>query len=258
MESATAAAVPHPQFTPPYSMLLIGPSNSGKSSWLLKLLANLDAMHTRRIDHVLLCYDHYQPVYDQMRAMCPRPIQFTQGFPYSLLSELNNQRSPADVDANPPQTLLIMDDLMLSAKMNDLAALFTFGRHQGINPILVLHNLTHKGRGGDAGGLLTINRNCSYRVLFSIPSDVQNVRTIQTQMFPHLPRFLMDVYQDACCSRPYGYLVLDSRPTSDNDARAYSNIWPGEQASFYIAPNCRRHELTIPGDQQVPIDYFAS
>jgi len=155
----------------------------------------------------------------------------------------------------PPQTLLILDDMMTTVNMASIAPLFLKGRHPGINPILVLHNLTHRGRNSQNGALTTINRNCSYRVIFSIPSDMNNIRTLQTQMFPHLPRFLIDVYQDACCDRPYGYLVLDSRPTSDNNARAYTRIWPGEEAEFYLSPNHRANQLTIPGNRKIDINY---
>jgi hypothetical protein len=112
--------------------------------------------------------------------------------------------------------------------------------------VLVLHNLTFKGK-GQAGGLVTINRCCSYRVLFSIPSDVHNVRTLQTQMFPQWPGYLMAAYQNACCEQPYGYLVLDGRPTADNNARLYTKIWPGEEPEFYLPPNNHIRHINVPG-----------
>jgi len=241
------------QFEVPYSMLLVGPSNSGKTTWLKNLIQHADALHTKPIDRIIYCYDHYQPIYDEMRALNPKKIHFVYGMPpESMLLE----KRPGG-ENKKYETLLIMDDLMMKLNMETLSNLYTSGRQIGVNPILVLHNLTHRGRNTGSGNssLLTISRNCSYRVLFSVPSDINNVRTLQSQMFPHLPGFLMAAYQDACCSHPYGYLVLDSRPTSDNNARAYTKIWPREETTFYIPPNHNRPQLTIPGGQVVEIDY---
>ncbi len=246
-------------------MLLVGPPTSGKTSWLARLLEHLDDVHTARISRVIYCYDQYQPVYDHMRTLCPDRLEFCHGLPPELLTALDdNLQAPVDEPSTPRQTLLIMDDMMNRVDMDALAAVFFKGRHRGLNPILVLHNLTFKGgsqKRGGGNGLVTINRCCSYRVLFSIPSDVQNVRTLQTQMFPNRKGFLMAAYQDACCSRPYGYLVLDTRPTADNNARVYTQIWPGEEAEFYLPPSGGVKHLTLPGSdvvdgEHVPIDYL--
>lgn len=242
------------QFENSYGMLVLGPTNCGKTSWLTRLLTNVHSMHRHPIRRVIFCYDRYQPMYNRMRAQCPLPIEFYAGLPEHF-GAATKQTATTNITETPPaDTLLILDDLMMKVDLVRLAHLFTNGRQYGLNPILVLHNLTHKGK-KDANALLTINRNCGYRVLFSFPADLQNIRTIQTQMFPHLPGFLMDVYQDACCETPYGYVVLDSRPNSDNYARAYTRIWPGEQTQFYLPPNHQRQQLTIPGGVTVPIDY---
>lgn len=241
-------------------MLLVGPAQAGKSTWLLKLIENLDRIHTTTIGRVLFCYDQWHSLYDRMRAVCPRPdcLEFIRGLPDSLLAtrETNNQQNDGNAAmAELPNDILIMDDLMLKLDMMRIAHLFTNGRYLGLNPILVLHNLTHKGRNA-TNALTTINRNCSYRVLFSIPSDLHNIRTLQSQMFPHRPQFLMDIYQDACARRPYGYLILDSRPSADNNLRAYTRIWPDEApAEFYLPPDFNQTMLTIPGGQLAKVEY---
>ncbi len=122
------------QFAPPYSMLLVGPPTSGKTSWLARLLQHLDAIHTVPIARVLYCYDQYQPVYDHMRTLRPDRLEFCQGLPPALLSALD-ESLPAGENNPLQQTLVIMEDMMNKLDMDQLVSLFIKGRHRGLNPI---------------------------------------------------------------------------------------------------------------------------
>lgn len=230
-------------------MLIVGPPTSGKTRWLTRLLAEIEPMHSTPIQQILFCYDKYQPEYDAMRNACPKPITFVQGVPYETIDEIEQKGT------RQHQTLLILDDLMMKSDLSRLAQIFTNGRHSGINVIMVLHNLTHRGKtGAEQAAMVDMNRNCRYRIIFCLPSNVQNIRTLQTQMFPFAPGFLMGAYQDACCSKPYGYMVLDSAPSSDNNARVYTKVWPDEETEFYLPINSTADSMRIPGGAEINID----
>jgi hypothetical protein len=53
-----------------------------------------------------------------------------------------------------------------------------------------------------------------------------------SQMHPGDFYWLINAFNDAT-SRPYGYLVLDHHPQSDDDQIVVTNILPGETITFY-------------------------
>ena len=51
-------------------------------------------------------------------------------------------------------------------------------------------------------------------------------------MFPNQYGYFMDAYNDAC-SAPYTYIVIDSHPSSKEDDRLYTKIFPKENTIKY-------------------------
>ena len=82
----------------PFSMLLVGPSSSGKTTYVTKLLKNLDAMVDGEIQKVIWVYKIYQPLYDSVSP----DVEFRKSISEDDLSKsaLNHKR-----------TLLILDDV---------------------------------------------------------------------------------------------------------------------------------------------------
>merc|ERR1711989_291433 len=79
-------------------MLLVGPSSSGKTTYVTKLLKNLDAMVDGEIQKVIWVYKIYQPLYDSVSP----DVEFRKSISEDDLSKsaLNHKR-----------TLLILDDV---------------------------------------------------------------------------------------------------------------------------------------------------
>lgn len=228
------------KFDHPSSIILIGPTLSGKSSFISKLVQNIDQMFNEHIDKIIFCYNTYQNMYDKMQSnIDTNRIQFINGMiPMEQLNELGSHL----------KTLLIVDDLMMNVDMAQIEQLFTTGRHRNLTIVFVVHNATYKGKNSN---LSTIKRNSSYIVLFKMPADVHNIRLIQSQMFPKSNNFLMAVYEKVLCgAEPYRHLVLDNRANSDHHARVYSRIFPDEDLEIFTSNDFNGNRMKIPGDNE--------
>lgn len=81
-----------------------GPTSSGKSTFLARLLDNLDGMFTPDTPkRILFCYNVYQPLFDIIQTKS-KLIHFHMGLP---------EESDIKALVDPPgHALLILDDLM--------------------------------------------------------------------------------------------------------------------------------------------------
>lgn len=64
----------------------------------------------------------------------------------------------------------------------------------------------------------TQRRNCHYLVMFNNPVDKQKVMTLARQMYPENSQHLMRYFKEAT-SKPYGYLLIDLKPTTPEHLR---------------------------------------
>lgn len=62
-----------------------------------------------------------------------------------------------------------------------------------------------------------------YAVIFKNPHNKLGLRNLLSQAFPKRFRQVMDIFEKVT-SRPYGYMVLDLHPGSDDSHRIYTNL----------------------------------
>ena len=99
----------------PFSFIIAGGTQSGKTTFVTKLIKHLDNLVVPRIDDVIVFYKKYQPAYDMMKESDSR-VRCIEGL------DLTNIR------AN--NTLVVIDDLMTdSLKDKKVQELFTSGVH---------------------------------------------------------------------------------------------------------------------------------
>lgn len=104
-----------------------------------------------------------------------------------------------------------------SSKDGRITELFTEGsHHRNLSVIAINQNLCFSKDP-------TQRRNCQYMILFNNPIDQQQIMTLARQMFPGKSSYLMDKLYDAV-SKPYGYLVLNLKPTTPEHMRLLSNV----------------------------------
>lgn len=195
----------------PFSAIVAGPSSSGKSYWVAKLLSYSNVMITPKPISVILCYTEWQPLYDTMKN-----VKFHKGL--------------IDIDTIDPSVpnLLICDDMMELCNQN-IAEVFTkHSHHRNLSILFLTQNLYQKGQ-----HMRNMNLNSSYLILFKNPREVNQVSYLARQMYPKgQSHFLQQAFKDAT-SVPYGYLFIDLKQTTPEFARIRTGIFPDESTYIY-------------------------
>ena len=79
----------------------------------------------------------------------------------------------------------------------------------------------------------TILLNSHYSVVFRNGRDASQFRTMAYQICPNDGLWLVNAFTDATF-KPNGYLVLNNHPSTPDDQTVVTNIFPGEQLTYYI------------------------
>ena len=85
-----------------------------------------------------------------------------------------------------------------------------------------------------------------YIVLFKLPRDRQQISILARQVNPGRVQEFMKSYKKAT-SRAYGYLMLDLKPTTDDEERLKTNILPGKTSALeqYVRKKSYRHSPNL-------------
>ena len=86
-------------FKHPFTCMLAGPTMSGKTTILTKILANRSTLIDKNINRIIYCYARWQGSYDKMKLENPI-IEFVEGLP------------EIDLIDGEQNNLMILDDLM--------------------------------------------------------------------------------------------------------------------------------------------------
>lgn len=206
-------------FHHPFSCTVAGPSQSGKTVFVSKLLKALPVYVTPCPERLIWAYGiKNEKQFEFIKNLVhPRMIDFVEGIP-SLDSFNPDEKS-----------LLIIDDLMGEAgKSKEVADFFTKGcHHRNVSVILILQNMFHQGP-----VMRDIHTSTNYMVLFKNPRDSAQLCHLQRQCFPSNKNFLLNAYKMAT-SEPYGYLIVDFHQTTPNQFRVCSNIFPPGEIFIY-------------------------
>lgn len=207
-----------PGFCHPFTCVIAGPTQSGKTIFVRKLLKAPHLYIDKAPEKIVWCYGVFDETQiDSIKNGSKNEIEFIEGLP------------EMDMFSPNKQNLLILDDLMGDAGKNrEVADLFTKGcHHKNISVILILQNLFH-----NAPIMRDIHTSSNYLVIFKNPRDSAQISFLERQCFPHWKKYLVQSYFHAC-SRPHGYLLIDLKQTTPNNRRLMSGIFPPEMFFYY-------------------------
>ena len=204
-------------FKHPFTCMLAGPTMSGKTTILTKILNHHSTLVDKEIQKIIYCYARWQNSYDKMKINNPS-IQFIEGLPEIDLIDADNNN------------LLILDDLMDQCeKDKSILNLFTTDSHQkSISVFLITQNLFSQGKFSR-----TIGLNCHYLFLLHNPRDQSQIYYLARQMFPNNSKFLIECYGDAVELQHFGYLFIDLKQHTKKNHRVQAGILPGEERIVY-------------------------
>jgi hypothetical protein len=197
-------------FQHPFTANVSGPTCSGKTYFVKMLLQHCKTKISPPPERIMWLYKRWQPLYDVIKTNVYPPVEFIQGIPLDL--EQDSFIHPGT------RNLVILDDLMsTAAKDSRINELFTEGsHHRNLSVIAINQNMYYNKDP-------TQRRNCHYLVLFNNPVDRQQVMTLARQMYPENPQYVLRHFKEAT-SKPYGYLLIDLKPTTPEHLRMRRDI----------------------------------
>ena len=205
-------------FKHPFTCLIAGPTNAGKSVLLQKILINKDVLIDKEIDSITFCYTSWQPSYDVLKLQ-KTPIKFIQGLPE--ISEFDSKEN----------NLLILDDLMNEcSESQDISKFFrVYSHHMNISIFILNQNIFPKGK-----CQRDISLNVSNMILFNNPRDRQQIYTLGNQIYPKKSSSFLSIFQDSVKQyKGHGYLFIDFKQATLDRNRLQTGIIPGEERIIY-------------------------
>lgn len=206
------------KFKHPFGMIIAGPSSSGKSTLLLKFIAEAAELIHPPPASILYCFGELS---DTVPFLQRSGINIYSGVP------------PADlIKKMTKPLLLILDDLLLTISEQQLSEYYLKdSHHQNFSIIFVTQALFDKR-------LRIPRQNAQYLVLMRSPNSELSIRNIGVQLFPRRLTYFLDSYRLAT-NKPYGYLIIDLHAASDSLLRLRSGIFKDDKEqgeSFIFIP----------------------
>ena len=201
----------------------VGQSNSGKTSYMRKLVEMGDRVFTIPPSKYVWLYNIYQDLYDQIGSTVQN-VQSVQGLP---------TRSDIEQWAeNERHLVLIVDDLYhLLINSRDILDLFVLlCHHLTVTVVITCHNIFMNSRYAK-----TMTTNLHYILLFRLQNRLQ-LSTLGTQLFVHnkKSKHFLSVYDDVMTTDQYSPLIIDLSPqTTHSDYKLRANVLPGQLPVIY-------------------------
>ena len=201
----------------PFTAICAGPTGSGKTVFISKLIDNLHQMINPVPERVIYCYSIWQDTFMQILKSNPQ-VEFVQNL------------IPTDEIDGKKRNFIILDDLMDESKDDvNVSNLFTKGsHHKNISVFFMSQNLFVQGK-----HTRTISLNSHYLVVFKNPRDRAQFSNLARQMYPNNSKYLEECYNDAT-KIPHGYLFIDLKQKTPDAIRIRTNIFPNEKTIVYI------------------------
>ena len=200
------------KFRVPTGIFVGGSSQSGKTTWILRLLKHYKTMFEPVPQSIVYAYGEKNE--DLIRKLEKMNVKTHKGVP-----------TDDYLDSNRKPLLLILDDLLEDINEKWLQSLFTRkSHHRNIAVVFVTQALFDKK-------LVKSRSNAHYVVLMRAPNSALSIRNFAMQMFADKFKDFLHAYEEATKSQ-FGYVVVDSHPMSPPELRVRTNIFPDDKENF--------------------------
>lgn len=209
----------HYLFRHPFTCLVCGPTRSGKTLLVRRILKNYKSLidkHTNKLK-VLWCYGHWQNIYETEIASDVN-VEYINGFPSE--EEIKEKN------------IIILDDLMNElANDNRLSNLFTRGSHHlNLSIFFLTQNLFNQGK-----VMRNIGLNSHYIILMKCPRGKSQLAYLGREIFPGKSQYIMESYIDAT-KNPFSYLRIDLTQETPDNYRVSTRLTPEETNNKELSP----------------------
>ena len=186
-------------------MCVSGPSQSGKTQFVLRLLDQKNEMFQQPLNAILWCYGIHDGELQNL-------LQFKG---YKTLRGLPKEQ---DIET---QSICVLDDLLSeSENSKEVTNMCTrAAHHKNAFIILISQNLFPGGKEARTRSL-----NTHYYVIFKNPRDKLQFEVLARQISSTHSKDLIAVYEDAT-RNPHGYLFIDFTQECPDHMRYRTNIF---------------------------------
>ena len=195
----------------PFSALVAGPSMSGKTHFVVRLLENWSNLVDTKLDHIVWCYGQKTNILEDLQRKYAGKISLVEGLPEDIEKYLESGKN----------TLLVLDDSQSDVcESQQVADIFTKKcHHMGVCTVVIFQNLFCEGKHRK-----TIYRNATYLILFNSPLDHSLAYSLARKIYPNKSSLFLDIFKRAT-QMPYGYLFIDGTVTSPWASRFRTDIF---------------------------------
>lgn len=200
----------------PFSMIVAGPSNCGKTTFVYNLLTNQDRVLDKNFDYILWFYGQVPP--NNIIEEKVDNIRIIEGLPDTFNNYIQSHKNG----------LAVFDDLMSECSNNPLITDFFTKRchHENVSVILIMQNFFHGGK-----ERINFTKNATYYTVFNSPLDQTLPYSLARNIMPSKSKVFIDIYNEAV-DRPHGYLFVDGHQKTPKEARFRTDLFGEIQRVF--------------------------
>lgn len=207
------------RFQAPFTALIAGPSQSGKSFFAFNLIKYRKELIRGDIGSVLYCLPEGQKIKVPDFIESDQKVVFHEGLPD--FEEFNS--------GDP--ILIIIDDMMSDTNSKILNLFTRHSHHRNLSIMFIVQNIFF----GGSKLFRTISLNCQYICVLKNPRDYKQIEVLGGQVSSD-SKFVKEAYEDAT-QKPHTYLLFDVSQSCPNELRVRANIFPCDnpQNIIYIS-----------------------
>ena len=206
------------RFKVPFTCLLAGPTQSGKSTYVFNFMRLREQLMTVSTNNIIYFYKKWQSSFDIFKS---------EGIVTQWINELPTLDRLEELTyayKDKGGSIVVIDDFMQQINI-DISDLFTAMCHSHhISVFLLSQNLFLQ-----KPLYRNISINSMYIIVLKNPRDASQIRSYAKQFAPGNTKWVVDVYRE-CTKKAYTYLLFDHHQTTPDILRVRSNIfqfeWP--------------------------------
>ena len=191
----------------PARILIFGPSFSGKSTLVSKIIDNQFDIFDDRFSRIIYCSDGSD-------------LKLRDTSIYLEKYDIYDENLFETLDKQVKNCIIIDDFMHRAANDIKISELFTKrSHHNNTSIIFLLQNIYPKSK-----YMTDIKRNASYIIFMRNPSDEKSIKLFSSQYDPHSPKYLYESYLDATNEKPFSHLLVDLHQDQANEIRLRSPL----------------------------------
>ena len=206
------------RFKTPFTCLLAGPTQSGKTSVIFNILRERHIMMDVPTDNIIYFYNRWQPSFTRFKEENIVTDWIGELPSIELLEEMTSPYK------NGNGSIIVIDDFMTQLN-SDISDLFTLLCHSNrISIFLLTQNVFSKNP-----FFRTISLNSQYVFIFKNSRDSSQITNYARQFAPTNTRWVVEAFR-TCTKSAYSYMMFDHHNKTEEEVRVRShmlrNEWP--------------------------------